>query len=356
MIHRWSTIVSPSAAYRLAGRELPNGWRVLQRIEQPLGATGGHFSVGYFAQGPDGRKAFLKALDYSAAFNSKTTPISIALQQLTASINFEKYVLARCRDRRLDRVVISITDGTITDGQPGVDTVEYLVFELADCDARKQMSLIGRVDVAWRLRSLHDIATGLEQLHRNGIFHQDVKPSNVLVFERVHSKLADFGRSACEGQTPPHADCDFAGDYSYAPPDVLYGYMLPDLRLRQLGFDAYLLGSMLAFFFAGEGTTALVLNELDTEYADWQHFNGDVEDVKLHLRDAFVRVATKFATDAPPGCAPELTSILRQLCDPDPALRGHPQEKRGLPQQFSLERYVSRFDALARRAELGLFI
>ena len=192
--------MSPSAAYRLAGRELPNGWRVLQRIEQPLGATGGHFSVGYFAQGPDGRKAFLKALDYSAAFNSKTTPISIALQQLTASINFEKYVLARCRDRRLDRVVISITDGTITDGQPGVDTVEYLVFELADCDARKQMSLIGRVDVAWRLRSLHDIATGLEQLHRNGIFHQDVKPSNVLVFERVHSKLADFGRSACEGR------------------------------------------------------------------------------------------------------------------------------------------------------------
>ena len=128
----------------------------------------------------DGRKGFLKALDYAKAF-SQHKPVSIALQELTESINFEKYVLARCRDRRLDRIVISIADGTYIDGQPGVDTVEYLIFELADGDVRKHMKVVDKLDVHWRLKTLHHISTGLNQLHRNDIFHQDIKPSNILV-------------------------------------------------------------------------------------------------------------------------------------------------------------------------------
>jgi hypothetical protein len=123
------------------------GWRIVRRYEPPQGATGGHFSVGYLVEGLDGRKGFLKALDYSTAFLSTTLPISVALQQLAQSINFEKYVLSRCRDRKLDRIVVSIADGTLTQGQPGIDTVEYLIFELADCDARTQMSLISYLDI-----------------------------------------------------------------------------------------------------------------------------------------------------------------------------------------------------------------
>ncbi len=343
------------AAARLEGKTLPGGWVVVGKIAQPLGATGGCFSFGYLVETSDGRKGFLKALDYSAAFSSQDPPISVALQQLTESINFEKYVLARCRDRGLDRIVISIADGTFTDGRAGIDTVEYLIFELADGDARNHMAIVSKVDLVWRFKTLHHIATGLEQLHRNDIVHQDLKPSNVLVFNHDHSKLADFGRAACAGQNPPHACLVFPGDWTYAPPDVLYEFCLPDLQIRQLSFDAYLLGSMVVFFFTGAGTTALLLHEMDPAYADWQHFNGNVDDAKLHLRDAFGKALAKIQIDIPETCRADVIPIIQQLCDPDPSLRGHPGEKRGSLSQFSLERYVTRFDLLLKRAEVGLF-
>lgn len=347
--------VAHSAAYKLEGKLLEGGWKVVARVEPPQGATGGHFSVGYLAENADGRKGFLKALDYSKAFGSQDKPISVALQELTEAINFEKYVLARCRDRKLDRIVISVADGTIVEGQGGIDTVEYLIFELADGDARAQMAIIDRLDVQWRLKSLHDIATGLDQLHRNDIRHQDLKPSNVLVFERILSKLADFGRSACDGQNPPHA-CDlFPGDYSYAPPDVLYRYMLGDEKMRQLSFDAYLLGSMVVYFFTGQGATTLILNELPPVYADWEHFDGDIGDLKLHIRDAFVRMLLKFPDSMPPKCRSLLVAAVQQLCEPDPALRGDPAERKGTLRQFSLYRYVTLFDLLETRSKLGLF-
>ena len=46
----------------------------------------------------------------------------------------------------------------------------------------------------------------------------------------------------------------------------------------------------------------------------------------------------------------DVTSLVRQLCDPDPRERGHPKNKIAST-KYSLERYVSTFDLLAKRAE-----
>jgi serine/threonine protein kinase len=344
-----------NAAARLQGKTLPGGWLVVELLEQSIDATGGHFSTGYLVQNQDGRKGFLKALDYSEAFYSTSKPISIALQELTESINFEKYVLARCRDRRLDRVVISIADGTITDGAAGIDTVEYLIFELADGDVRKHMNAVGNLDVLWRLKTLHHIATGLVQLHTNGIIHQDLKPSNVLVFNGILSKLADFGRAACTGQAPPHHHTPFPGDLAYAPPDILYNFPLDDQQQRRLSFDAYLLGSMVVYFFTTQAMTPLLLSQLPPALADWEHFGGSTGDIKLYLQDAFTRVMETFSTHVPNDIRKELVTVAQQLCEPDPARRGHPGERRGTPSQFSLIRYRTLFDMLLYRAQRGLF-
>jgi len=329
---------------------LDGGWKVVEAVVPEPRNTGGHFSHGYIVQSERGVRAFLKALDYSRAL--KAPDPATALQALTEAYNFERQVLERCRNRRLDRVVMAIMDGTVrVAGEP----VQYLILELADGDTRSLVKRAGRLDNAWTLRTLHHVCVGISQLHGEGIAHQDVKPSNVLYFEGGKlSKLGDLGRAGYVGHTPPHDSLNIAGDPTYAPPELLYGYLNPDWNRRRYGCDAYLLGSMIVFFFSGVGTTALLRKELDPPLA-WDRWSANFDAVLPYVRDAFGRVVAYVRLQIPEELRDDVTTIVRELCEPDVRLRGHPLNRAGRGNQFSLERYITRFDVLARRAELGLF-
>lgn len=340
-----------SSASLLTGKLLDGGWKVISPVPKHPGETGGTFSACYIVEDTSGHRAFLKALDYSKAFESRD-PATI-LQAMTAAFIFERDVLNKCKNERLDRVVTAITDGKIKiDGQTDGGVVQYLIFELADGDVRRQATLSKKFDVAWSLRSLHHIATGLQQIHYHGIAHQDLKPSNVLVYTKQGSKIADFGRASYSGHDSQYDDVVVAGDFTYAPPEQLYGYVDPNWKIRRFGCDAYLLGSMAIFFFLGTGTTSSLFNELPKEF----HFNywtGSYEDVLPYLKYAFQRVLENYKQNLPDALQKDLVSIVAQLCELDPKLRGHPKGIRG-PDQFSMVRYVSWFDRLARHAELGV--
>ncbi len=338
-------------AKQLQDMVLNGGWRVLKPVPRPSSATGGHFSQCYLVESNDGTTAFLKALDYSEALESPDP--ARALQAMTDAYNFERDLLAKCRDRHMDRVVRALEDGSIRiDGAPAGGVVQYIIFELGDGDVRSHLARSQRIDFAWHLRSLHNIATGLRQLHIAGIAHQDVKPSNVLVFDKNTSKVADLGSAAYKGHKGPTDEFPCAGDYTYAPPELLYRFIDPDWNQRRFGCDVYLLGSMVIFFFTGFGTTSMLMNELQ-ETLQWRNWDGSFEDVLPYLRDAFGRVVDQFAANLPAGeLRDELKIAVCQLCDPDPRRRGHPANRRGMGSPFSLERYVSKFDLLARRAEM----
>ena len=139
---------------------------------------------------PKEKEQFLKALDFSKAF--KHLDPARALQPLIEAYNFERDILKRCKS--LSRVVTAISDGTARVGESELDVVQYLVFELADGDLRSFRDVSGQFNTAWSLRSLHHVATALEQLHGQGIAHQDIKPSNILVFDGDSCKLSDLGR------------------------------------------------------------------------------------------------------------------------------------------------------------------
>src|SRR5436305_8926186 len=102
-----TTPVTPlPPAARLEGLTLPSGWRVVEKIDVPPGATGGQFSCPYIVE-REGRRAFLKALDYSKAEDiaqQAATDIPAALQWLIAAYNFERNLLRQCVQRRMDRV------------------------------------------------------------------------------------------------------------------------------------------------------------------------------------------------------------------------------------------------------------
>jgi hypothetical protein len=48
----------------------------------------------------------------------------------------------------------------------------------------------------------------------------------------------------------------------------------------------------------------------------------------------------------------EICQIVKELCNPDPNLRGNPKTRNG--NQFDLQKYISIFDRLMRQAKVGL--
>jgi eukaryotic-like serine/threonine-protein kinase len=335
-------------ASKLCGVPLPGGWTADKELTG-LSDTGGNFSYGYHVTHTDGRGAFLKALDYSRALRSPDPPA--ALQALTAAYLFERNLLQTCKARRMDRVVQSVDFGHVIVDQTDLGRVDYLILEIADCDVRSFLSASAKIELSWKLRALHHIATGIHQLHAANIAHQDVKPSNVLVFDASVSKIADLGSASLKGSVCPRDDRDFPGDPAYAPPELLYGYQDPDWTIRRFGCDAYLLGSMIVFIFTGLSATSLLFSKMATDHHP-KIWKGTYEHVLPYLKDAFGLALKSFAMCVPDEpFRTELKTVVSYLCEPELALRGHPQNKLGHSAPLSLERILSKLDLLVRKAE-----
>lgn len=343
------------AAEMLEGAELPNGWKVLAKIQPESNSTGGHFSVPYVVERREGRlikRAFLKALNFRRLAAEKD--FARAMQQHAAVFNFERDTLDLCRERGLRRVATLLDAGehrTPNNPLP----VCYIIFELAEGgDARKQVATLGRISLAWKLRTLHHIAVGLKQLHTHGIAHQDLKPSNVLFFGSFGAKVGDLGCADIieEANQSPRGHLGIPGDPSYAPIELFYNEYSIDWKTRRLGCDLYLFGSLAVFFFTGGGSmTAILQSHLHSSHfpANWTH---DYRAVLPYVFDAFERSLNQIAMSVPESVRPHVISIIRHLCHPDPKKRGHPEDLNG--SQFNLERIVSSLDLLATRAEYQL--
>jgi eukaryotic-like serine/threonine-protein kinase len=341
-----------SPAFLLQGLQIGE-WVVGPPAPRVAGATGGNFSCCYPVTRGDGTKGFLKALDFSRAL-AAPDPVT-ALRTLTEAYDFERTVLRDCKVRRMDRVVSAIEDGKVQVNNTAVGVVPYLIFEAADCDLRTQLSTMGAVDVGWKLRSLHHMATGLRQLHSAVTAHQDLKPSNVLVFGGNSSKISDMGCASRKNTVCPRDHLQFAGDPAYAPPELFYGYYDPEWSIRRSGCDLYLLGSMTVFLFTGLSMTSLLFAHASPSHRP-NIWSGNYRDVLPYVIDAFDQALCTFeAQITSVTLGHELRSIAGQLCHPDPSLRGHPRNRLGISSAFGLQRYVSQFDLLATRARLGKF-
>jgi eukaryotic-like serine/threonine-protein kinase len=283
--------------------------------------------------------------------------ILTALQVVLQSYLFERNLLQECKQKRMDRIVMALEDGSVRI-DPNLPApfgdVNYLIFEPAEGDVRKYLSLLNGLDVIWILKCLHHIATGLHQLHSAKVAHQDLKPSNVLVFDATLSKVADLGCASVDGGVSPRDDLEFAGDKTYAPPELLYRSVDPDWRRRRQAADVYHLGSMVTFFFCGLSMTAMILDSMppDHHYNAW---GGSYVEILAEVRDAFGMALEKFSNSVPGDqLRKNLREIVSQLCDPEPSRRGHPSNRQGFANPYSLERYINRFNLLAQRATIGI--
>ena len=152
----------------------------------------------------------------------------------------------------------------------------------------------------------------------------------------------------------PHQDIHVAGDTTYAPPERLYDDGADSWDERRAACDMYLLGNLVVFVLTrGLSLTALLFAYMDDEHHP-NRWTGSYEGVLPYVTDAFDRVLSDVESLLDNDHVADLNVHLRQLCHPDITQRGHPINIRRKFDQYSLERYVSIFDRLARLAEVSL--
>jgi serine/threonine protein kinase len=324
-----------------------NGWVLTRKIEQPDNNTGGNFSVGYFAENDVGKEVFVKVMDYYDAFLQPDPPRAMNL--LTKAYLFEVDLLKICRDRSMKYIVRIIDEGTVQiQNQP----ISFIILEKAEASARNLLDVSAAIDFAWCLRSLHNVAVAIEGLHKENIAHQDIKPSNVVLFdERKTSKLGDFGRSSFSGHDMPHDHEAMAGDPMHSAFELLYGQVDPDWRTRRYGCDMFMLGNLIMSYFNNVSITIATLNHMRREFwpRNWQ---GTYNEILPYISEAFHRTVNEFNEKIPYKLRQELQRLVREMCNPDIYKRG--DTRYSDLRRFSLEKYISRLNLLAERHEYEL--
>jgi len=340
----------------LIGSILCDGWVIATRVNRHAKQSGGAFSYGYIAK-KDDEEAYVKAFDFEAVFKAYD-PMK-ELEKTVKTFNFERDLLGVCEKSNMKRIVRAIGNGVVDNSSVPFGKLYYLLFELADADARLHVVANDQGNIAWCLRCLHQIAAALRQLHSKGIFHQDLKPSNILVFgDKQNSKLADLGRAHCSSMEAPHDGAIVPGAWRYAAPELLYRAGLEDKAAQRAASELYLFGSMIYFFVMHVPFTPDLMNALRPEHRVAYFGGGNLgvlfRDVLPFLADAQAGLVRSFKSklsqmiSGDEDLVPQITELLRYATVPDPLLRGHPSARRmvnGNP--YALERFVSGFNFVA---------
>ena len=126
---------------------------------------------------------------------------------------------ARALSALCHRNIIAIHDVGILNGQVAfcMDLAAHSLKEEGPKNAPK--------DQRWTARMVRDIARAIQAAHDEGLIHQDLKPSNVLVMDDGTLKVSDFGLSRMSG----HRSVDVSSDRSVGTP----GYLSPEQAAGQ---------------------------------------------------------------------------------------------------------------------------
>ncbi|ESO85347.1 hypothetical protein LOTGIDRAFT_130545, partial [Lottia gigantea] len=117
-----------------------------------------------------------------------------------------------------------------------------------------------RMDEALASYIFRQMVAGISYLHSKNILHRDVKDENIILDERFHIKLIDFGAAAY--MEPGKLFGTFCGTLEYCSPEVISGnkYRGPELEIWSMGVTLYTLVFGENPFFDVDETIAGILN------------------------------------------------------------------------------------------------
>jgi serine/threonine protein kinase len=95
----------------------------------------------------------------------------------------------------------------------------YLISEFVEGSSLKDIIESSNLDYNYILKYMMDIAEDVDYIHRNGIAHQNIKPSNIIYDSYLKKlRLIDFTH-ACAVDEP----CEPSGEIVYTPPELVNG-------------------------------------------------------------------------------------------------------------------------------------
>lgn len=355
-------------AGKLKGITLNDGWYVDEKLKVETN-TSGKYSTCYKVT-KDGIVAFLKAFDYR---DLQKTGGDGDFRRVYENFSREYNYLKECNDKQIDNVVKLITRGDYFFKAGDINTkVEYFITEFSidgtvqNCNESDDLS-----NLVLKFYAIRDIFYGMESLHKHEIWHLDVKTSNVLYFiaERV-AKINDFGSARrwkdYDLEVSKAKDLDkIKTTRTYSPPEVLYHTTwTTDWDLYRKKIDLYLVGNVVVKMFTGLSFTSLLKEEMSEQY-NWDDPDniGKFESFKEFLVKGAAEVYLKIeeviniynnrcGRPLDSSNINGIVSTIRDLCNPDPDLRGHKNElNRSGSSSDGLYRYGDRFNLLGKKAE-----
>src|ERR1043166_7735679 len=318
-------------ASRLEGKKVGN-WNVVKRKDkQP--DTSGFFSSGYIVRDDHGREGFLKAFNYLYAFGGSGGSSADIMKAMVDNFTYERNLLVFCAENKMRRVVTAIDSGEYSEAGE-IISVPYLVFEVATADLKSHPSL-AIPSLVWKLKAFHGPLVGLSQLHQKQIAHQDIKPSNILVFGLDVSKISDLGCATQRGNSSRFEVEGPAGDLRYAPVELLYKHCSTDWDTRRFGADFFMMGGLLTYLVTGVNFLALMYSHL---HEDQRHdkFGGTFQQALPFLLNAYHLSLEEVKKALPAEIRDELLTVIAELSHPDPEKRGNRQRFIGGQSRLSL--------------------
>jgi serine/threonine protein kinase len=125
----------------------------------------------------------------------------------------------------------------------------YLVMEFVDGqDLWERIARVGRLPQAEAVGYIVQVARGLQQAHKHGIIHRDIKPDNILLTTDGQAKLADLGLSKdLEAETELTRPNKGLGTPNFIAPEQFSDAKNADVRC-----DVYGLGATLYMALTGQ--------------------------------------------------------------------------------------------------------
>lgn len=146
----------------------------------------------------------------------------------------------------------------------------------------------------WQI--LHQIASGVQNIHLVDIVHLDIKPANILINAQGVLKIGDFGLSMRVGTIH---DPDSEGDKYYMAPETLDG-------IYDKPADIFSLGLLIL-----ELATDV---QLPSQGSSWQNLrHGDYSDLSFDDTSESLKALIKLMTDPDPSRRPTIAQVLYEV-------------------------------------------